>query len=243
MVFIVRVKNRFFGEQQIHWQLLAGVSFDLSCACTRKERQILFKTICLIYLLVVMSLCASSQFANADDLDTKSVLSIITEAGLLEPFYKITSIEHPPSGELILDGVIVGDGVWYEHVGGDGAGGAFITLADGTLIYLSSEGEAANLGKSVEKFLAISLSMYSWNSALRFVRGDLENDTKDWESYRQEWGMPAKPECEEEAIKILNLFDLKPSAEPFSELHLIVRASLKHTIARTQNFEFTDFAR
>ena len=184
---------------------------------------------------------ASSTLAHAEVRDMQEVFATVTGAGLMEPFYAIASIEPPPSGATLLEDVILGDQLPYTHVGGDGAGGAFVRLADGALIYISSEGETAGLGDSIEELLAITLSMDSWMAALRFVRADAEADAKAWAAYRREWDLPERPAREAEAIDILALFGLTPLAAPFEHLHTRVSDPSSGVAVRDQHGAYTRF--
>ena len=184
---------------------------------------------------------ASSTLAHAGVRDMQEVFATLTEAGLMEPFYAITSIEPPPSGARLLEDIILGDHLPYTHAGGDGAGGAFARLADGALIYISSEGETAGLGDSTEEFLVIALSMYGWMDALRFVRADAEADAKAWAAYRREWNLPERPALEAEAIDILALFGLTPLAAPFEHLHARVSDPSSGVTVRGQHGAYVRF--
>lgn len=178
----------------------------------------------------------------AQELSMQETFEKIENAGLIEPFFAMTSIEPPPSGELILEGVTVQNNNNYDHIAGDGAGGAFIQLVDGSIFYISSEGEAAGISANLEDLLAVGLSMYSWADALRYIQGDLEADRKSWILFREEWRIPAAPEYPTEAREILSLLGIDPVEDPFSMLHEAVTMN-KSIKVQDQHGDLRDFTR
>lgn len=167
-------------------------------------------------------LCLIFGVANAlgDEMDMNTIFKELQSAALLEPFYEMTSMEPPPSGEYILENVTVNGEINYKHYAGDGAGGAIVELADGRVMFIGSEGQAGIIGNDIRSTLSLALTLYSWQDALRFMsEPDKEKARAAWSTWRDEWGMPSEPEDKAVSKAILSLLKLTEPTDSFGSLH------------------------
>lgn len=174
-------------------------------------------------MLCAFALTLASGVARAEESPMDTVFAQLEQANLMAAFFQQASMEDVPSGRYILEGLQVLDAdaaVPFRHVAGDGAGGAFILLQDGSLAWVDSEGSAAALGRTLDEALATVLALGSWVDALRFTRAPTKAGARAaWDEWRAKWNVPDGPESAEASREIATLLALPEITDPFGALY------------------------
>jgi hypothetical protein len=78
------------------------------------------------------------------------------------------------SGDIEPTWVTVADENYFPVLARDGAGGMFVTIPSGRVLYASSEGEAGLLADDLEQLIALHVTCPYWRDLLKYSRdGDL----------------------------------------------------------------------
>lgn len=111
----------------------------------------------------------------------------------------------------------------FAPIAKEGAGGVFLVgYESGAILYVSSEGQAGIVAKSLTEFLQLLIAHPYWQDLLKFSGGGNVTEMKRAVQPLEQELVDEIPDIEEKRAALYRRLKLQPAKDPISSLHLAV---------------------
>jgi hypothetical protein len=119
----------------------------------------------------------------------------------------------------------VDGGTKFRLIGRDGAGGQFAELADGAILYASSEGQAGIIASGFEEFIRLLIALPHWRDVLKFSAGGQLDQMRRAATALESSGLGEEEELAEARALLKAVLSLTDPDDPVGTLHRAVSAA------------------
>lgn len=113
----------------------------------------------------------------------------------------------------------------YQHIGREGAGGAFVELPDQRILYISSEGEAGVIAADFNAFMQLIVTHPCWQHLLKFSGGGKLSEMRRAAPALEAMTSDEEEDLEEAREFVKSELALKEPVDAIAALHRAVSTS------------------